>query len=90
MQVPVGDAARLPNGMQIALNPLNDSPASNGVSWQCEGLQRNGEGIILLRKETNSGEGQNTLKERELWRGLKAILKTQFRIITLWEWAGRG
>ena len=31
--------------------------ASNGVSRQCECSQRNGEGIILLRKETNSGEG---------------------------------
>ena len=32
-------------------------PASNGVSRQCECSQRNGEGVILLRKETNSGEG---------------------------------
>ena len=40
--------------------------------------------------ETNSGERQNTLKERELWRRLKAILKINFRIINLLEWVGRG
>ena len=81
-----------PTGSALTSTAKNDTkgPASNGVSRQCERSQRNGEGIILLRKETDSGEGQNTLKDRGLWRGQKAILKIHFQIITLWECAGRG
>ena len=36
MQVPVGDAARLPNGTQTALNPLYDRKVENyfGLKWR--------------------------------------------------------
>ena len=49
MQVPVGDAARLPNGTQIALNPLYDSGPGQRDPSRVDNSSRR-EGNLWFRK----------------------------------------